>query len=181
VVSANPTTITPGGTTNLSATANGTGLTYQWFTGTPPNGTAISGATNPTLSQQPAATTTYYVRVSGQCGTPIDSNPVTVTVAAACVNPSITTHPANKSIFVGTTATLSVTGAGTGPLHYQWFEGATGDTTKPRGTDSATFTSAPLMKRTQFWVRVTGNCGQPASSNTATVEAKSGRPRPVKH
>lgn len=181
VATANPLTIAPGATTNLSATANGTGLTFQWFIGTPPNGSAISGATNPTLAQQPAATTTYFVRVSGQCGSPIDSNAVTVTVSAACVNPSIATQPASKSIFLGTTATLTVGGAGTAPLHYQWFEGATGETSKPRGTDSASFTSGPLMTRTQYWVRVTGNCGQPVFSNTATVDVKSGRPRPVKH
>lgn len=183
VATATPAAIQPGQTSSLAVSAAGTGLTFQWFTGAPPNGTQIPDATSATLSVSPTATTTYYATVTGQCGTPrqIDSNPITVTVAPLCVPASIATHPESKSIFVGTPASLSVTAAGTVPLHYQWFEGATGDTTKPRGTDSMNFTSAALMKKTQFWVRVTGNCGEPVSSNTATIDVKGGRPRPVKH
>jgi hypothetical protein len=127
-------------------------------------------------------TTTYFVRVTGQCGNPnqIDSNAVIVTVST-CTPPSITTNPAGKTIIVGTTATLIVVAAGTGPLQYQWFEGATGDTSNPRGTDSPSFTTAALFTKTQFWVQVRGNCGQPVNSNTATVEVKGARSRPVKH
>jgi hypothetical protein len=185
VAAATPGAIQAGQTSTLSVSAAGTGVAIQWFTGAPPNGTPIPGATSVTLPVTPPVTTTYYARVTGQCGTPsqIDSNPVTVTVSTVptCVPASISNHPTNKSILVGTPAALQVDAGGTAPLHYQWFEGATGDTAKPRGTDSPTFTSAPLMKGTQFWVRVSGNCGQPVSSNTATVEVKAGRPRPVKH
>jgi hypothetical protein len=113
----------------------------------------------------------------------VDSNPVTVTVAAACVDPSITTHPASKTILSGTSATLTVAATGTPTLHYQWFEGPTGDTSKPRGTDSPSFNTGPLSKKTQYWVQVRGNCSgdKRANSNTATVDVLPGRHPAVKH
>jgi hypothetical protein len=134
----------------------------------------------------PSTTTTYFARVTGQCGTPsqIDSNAVTVTVAAACIDPTITTQPANQTIVTTAKATLTVVAGGTAPLHYQWFEGATGDTSNPRGTDSPTFTTAALTKTTQFWVQVRGNCSgdKRANSNTATITVKAPRGgRPVRH
>jgi len=182
VATADKLTITPGGEVNLSATANGTGVTFQWFTGAPPNGTAIQGATQATLNQKPAATTTYFVRVTGQCGTPVDSNALTITVSAACVAPSIGTQPASTSIIVGAKATLAVAVGGTAPLTMQWFRGATGDTSNPQnGATSATFTTPALMTKTQYWVRVSGNCGTPIFSNTATVDVKAGRQHAVKH
>jgi hypothetical protein len=183
VATATPGSIQSGQTANLAVTASGTGLSFQWFTGTPPGGTAIVGATNATVPVTPTATTTYYAHVTGQCGTPIDSNPVTVTVSAACVDPSITAQPAGKTIIVGTGAALSVTAAGTAPLHYQWFEGATGDTSTPRGTDSPTLNTGPLTKKTQFWVQVRGNCpgDHRANSNTATIDVQPGRHHAAKH
>ena len=186
VATATPGSIQAGQTANLAVSANGTGLTFQWFTGTPPNGTAIIGATSANVPVTPAATTTYFARVTGQCGNPnpIDSNAVTVTVAAACVDPAITTHPHDATIVVGSSATLTVAATGTPTLHFQWFEGATGDTSKPRGADSPTFNTGPLTKKTQYWVQVRGTCpgDKRANSNTATVDVKSPRNgRPVKH
>jgi hypothetical protein len=137
-------------------------------------------------NQTPAATTTYFARVSGQCGNPnpIDSNAVTVTVSAACVDPSITTPPASHDILVGASTTLTVVATGTPTLHFQWFEGATGDTSKPRCADSPSFNTCPLTKKTQYWVQVRGTCpgDKRANSNTATIDVKSPRGgRPVKH
>jgi hypothetical protein len=186
VATATPGSIQSGQTASLAVSANGTGLTFQWFTGTPPNGTAIVGATSATVPVTPAATTTYFARVTGQCGNPnpIDSNAVTVTVSAACVDPSITTHPHDETIVVGSSATLTVAATGTPTLHFQWFEGPTGDTSKPRGSDSPTFNTGPLTKKTQYWVQVRGTCpgDKRANSNTATIDVKSPRNgRPVKH
>ncbi len=50
--------------------------------------------------------------------------------------PAITTQPANQTISSGATATLTVTATGTAPLSYQWYQGNTGDTTTPVGTNS---------------------------------------------
>jgi Ig-like domain CHU_C associated len=184
VATADKLAITSGQTANLSVAANGTGLAFQWFTGAPPSGTEIVGATSAALPVTPAATTTYYARITGTCGTPINSNAITITVSAACTLPSVATQPANQTIVVGTKATLSVVAAGTG-LTYQWFEGATGDTSKPQnGATSASFTTPALLKKTQYWVRVSGTCtgAQPVFSHTATVEVKGPRGgRPAKH
>ena len=109
---------------------------------------------------------------------------VTVTVTAACTDPAITTQPASQTIVVDAKATLTVAAGGTAPLHYQWFEGASGDRSKPAGSDSPTFTTSALTKKTQFWVQVRGNCtgDKRASSNTATIDVKPPRGgRPVKH
>ena len=186
VATATPASIQSGQTASLSVTASGTGLTIQWFTGTPPNGSAIPGATTASVPVSPTTTTTYFARVTGQCGTPsqINSNAVTVTVTAACTDPTITTQPASQTIVVDAKATLTVAAGGTAPLHYQWFEGASGDTSKPAGSDSPTFTTSALTKKTQFWVQVRGNCtgDKRANSNTATIDVKPPRGgRPVKH
>jgi hypothetical protein len=186
VATATPTSIQSGQTASLGVTAIGTGLTFQWFTGSPPNGALIPGATSATVPVAPTATTTYFARVTGQCGSPsqIDSNPVTVTVTAACADPTITTQPASETIVGGNKATLSVAADGTAPLHYQWFEGASGDTSKPVGTDATSFTTPPLSKKAQYWVQVRGNCtgDKRANSNTATIDVKPPRGgRPVKH
>lgn len=177
--------INAGQTANLAVTADGTGLTFQWFRGTPANPTEILGATSAALPVTPATTTTYFAKVTGQCGTPVNSNVVTVTVTAACTNPAITTQPASQSIIVSATANLSVVTTGTAPLTFQWFKGATGDTSSPvSGATSAAFTTPSLLTKTQYWVRVSGNCpgGQPVFSNTATIDVKAARGgRPVKH
>jgi FG-GAP-like repeat/Ig-like domain CHU_C associated len=77
------TTITAGSSATLSVGAAGTApLSYQWFmNGAPGSGTAIAGATGPTLTVSPTTTTTYWVSVTNSCGT-INSNAAAVTVTA---------------------------------------------------------------------------------------------------
>jgi hypothetical protein len=86
-----------------------------------------------------------------------------------CNPPSISTHPANKTITPPSTSTsLSVTAAGTAPLTYQWFIGNSGDTSTPTGTGGSSINVSPAST-TNYWVRVTGQCTPVANSNTATV------------
>lgn len=87
-----------------------------------------------------------------------------------CIAPSISTHPANKTITPpATSASLSVTAAGTGPLTFQWFIGNSGDASTPTGTNSNSITVSPLAT-TNYWVRVTGQCDpRTVDSNTAIV------------
>ena len=56
---------------------------------------------NPIAS--PTVTTTYTVRISGDCGTPVDSATATITI---CVPPALT-GPADQTVTSGHTATLS--------------------------------------------------------------------------
>jgi hypothetical protein len=177
-------TISAGTPVTLTVGASGTAtLTFQWYIGDKGDVShPIAGATLASLTQSPSVTTKYWVRVSNSCnGTQsADSNAAMITVG--CTNPSITTQPSNVSAPIGTGATLHVVAAGTTPLHYQWFQGVKGDTSKPVGTDAATFTSGSISSNTSFWVHVTGPCGNPADSNAATVTAIAApRGRAVRH
>jgi hypothetical protein len=175
-------TIASGTPVTLTVIASGTApLTFQWYTGEKGDtSNLITGATSATLIRSPTITTKYWVRVTGCNNSTADSNAATITVST-CTSPSIGTQPANVSAPIGTVATLKVVAAGTGPLHYQWYEGAKGITTKTAGTDSATFITGAVSADATYWVRVTGQCGT-ADSNAATVTATAPpRGRAVRH
>lgn len=171
-------TITDGQLTNLSVTADGASpFTYQWYSGanTDSNPDAISGpagTSNPLNVRPPFNTTpySYWVRVTGCNGSVADSRTAIVTVT--CAPPSITGQPQNKSITTGTSTTLSVSATGSS-LSYQWYRGTAPDDSDEIGTNSATFNTGTLTSTTSFWVRVSGACGTPAESNTATVTTTS--------
>ena len=91
-----------------------------------------------------------------------------VFVATDCAAPSIVVQPQSQSIRSGLTARLSVTATGATPLSYQWYQGASGDTSQPVGSNTASFTTPPLTATTSYWVRVANSCGQ-ADSATAIV------------
>ncbi|HET8775136.1 MAG TPA: FG-GAP-like repeat-containing protein [Thermoanaerobaculia bacterium] len=75
------TTINFGSSTTLSVTASGTApLSYQWYRG--PSGTTtspVNGATSSSVTVNPGATTSFWVRVTNACGT-ANSAAATVTV-----------------------------------------------------------------------------------------------------
>jgi hypothetical protein len=131
-------TLQPENQTNLVGTdatftvaATGTApLSYQWRF----NNVNIAGATNATLNLtnvQTGQAGNYTVVVSNSFG------PATSTTAALTVTtrPSITQQPQSRTNVVGTTATFTVTAAGTSPLRYQW---------QSDGTDLVNATNATL-------------------------------------
>ncbi|MGC8724815.1 MAG: carboxypeptidase regulatory-like domain-containing protein, partial [Acidobacteriota bacterium] len=155
-------TISSGQSASLSVTASGTPpLSYQWYQGTSGDVTdPIAGATAATFTT-PAltATTSYWVQISNNC----------------CAAPSITTQPQSSTITSGASATLSVVASGGTPLSYQWYQGASGDTSNPiSGATAASFTTPALNATTTYWVQVSNGCGSPASSATATVTVQPG-------
>jgi hypothetical protein len=81
--------------------------------------------------------------------------------------PSITTQPASQTINPGQTATLTVSATGAPTITYQWYQGATGDTTTPVAT-TPSFTTPALTATTKYWVRVANPAGH-ADSQTATI------------
>src|SRR5205814_6042948 len=115
----------------------------------------------------PSNTTSYWVRVSGSCGS-INSPTITVTV---CATPTINSQPQSVSIFSGSSTTLSVTAteATSTPMAYQWYRGASGDLSAPVGTNSPSFTTPALTAQTSYWVRISDGGCTPADSQTATV------------
>jgi trimeric autotransporter adhesin len=145
---------------NLSVSANGTSLTYQWRKNT----AAIAGATSATYSiASPVAADggSYDVIVTGSCGAQT-STAVTVTV-----NPvtAITTHPVSVAVCPSASASFSVTAAGTG-LTYQWKKNGADIT----GATSSTYTisSVAAGDAANYTVVVTGTCGA-ATSNAAAL------------
>jgi uncharacterized protein YjiK/2',3'-cyclic-nucleotide 2'-phosphodiesterase (5'-nucleotidase family) len=89
------------------------------------------------------------------------------------ISPMITTQPVGTKIATGYTATLSLAASGTPLPSVQWYQGASGTTTTPVGTNSSSFTTPALTTTTDYWARVT-NGGGSADSVTATVTVTSG-------
>ncbi len=89
------------------------------------------------------------------------------------VTASIATHPVGSTIATGYTATLSVTAAGFPVPTLQWYQGNSGDTSTPVGTNSSSFTTPALTTTTSYWVRAT-NSGGTADSNAAIVTVTAG-------
>jgi M6 family metalloprotease-like protein len=90
-------------------------------------------------------------------------------VKAGTAPPGISTQPQSQTIASGQTATMSVVATGAQPFTYQWYAGASGNTTSPiGGATSSSYTTPPLTNAASFWVRVS-NTGGPVNSNTATI------------
>jgi gliding motility-associated-like protein len=169
---------------NISVTATGSGLTYQWYRngGTVlVNGGSISGALTNSLTISPVAPADafpdYYVIVSGTCsGAP--NSTATSTNAKLIVNkkPVITMQPATTTTQCeGTNLSLNVTATGT-LLTYQWFRNGgspiiDGGNISGATTDTLKFT--PLKSGDQYsdyYVVVSGTCsGPPNSAATSTM------------
>ena len=168
IITTQPTaqTVCAGQTLNLSVAASGaTG--YQWYKGTAPSGTLISGATNATYTVANASvadTGNYYVAVSGAspCAA-VNSNDVTVTVNPPVV---ITTQPANTAVCDASTLTLTV--AANNATTYQWY----GPSGIISGATSNTYTLANVTSTDAGSYTVVIDANAPCASvtsNTATV------------
>jgi hypothetical protein len=145
-----------GNSVTLYATSGtGAGNTLVSFTDTAAFNATISAGSFNTLATAPANTVFRGVAFAPESG---------ITVTA----PSITTQPASQSIYTNQTATLTVAASGTAPLSYQWYQGNSGDTSTPVGTNSPSFTTPSLTATTGYWVRVSNSAGS-ADSNTATI------------
>jgi len=147
--------IVAGKLTTLTVSATGA-TAIQWYLGaagtttTPLPATASIGVT-------PSVTTAYWVRVSNACGY-TDSATITVTVKP-CQTPAITAQPRDAVVTAGKSAELSVAATGTA-LTYQWYEGVAFDFTHPVANGNGpSLTTRSIAAATQFWVRVTGQCG----------------------
>jgi hypothetical protein len=86
-----------------------------------------------------------------------------------CVPPSISNISGTATISAGASTPLSVTATGTTTFSYQWYTGASGNTSNPvAGGTNAQISVSPTTT-TNYWVRVTGQCAPVADSTTVTV------------
>jgi hypothetical protein len=160
--------IVSGTTTSLSVVAGGTGpFTYQWYLGNPGNTATPTGSNSATLAGlSPASATSYWVRVTGQCGVPVDSNTATITVTTPCAN--VIVQSATARLGANGQATLSANAFGGSGITYTWFRG---DTPGSGGTQIGTGTPLVLTvtQTTTFWVRARNSCGNSSVSALITV------------
>lgn len=158
-------TVTEGGSVTFSYSATGTSpFGHQWYKDNSP----ISGANAATYTINPvqlAHAGTYRVDVGNSAGT-VSSNNATLTVNAAVVAPSITSHPATQTVNVGTQVVFSVSASGTAPFSYQWYR----NSSPLSGANSASYTiaSAQTADAGSYTVSV-GNTAGTANSNAATL------------
>ena len=173
-----PITIQAGGSAVLSAVvtadANTTShpLTYQWYVGTTGNTSVpVSNSNTPNLTVQPSSTTSYWMRASNNCsanGSTVSADTVTATVTV-CSPPAITSHPANTPITRGYQPAVLSVGATGSSLSFQWYEGNSGDMTRPvSGATGSNLFISP-SNTTAYWVALTSGCGSSINSNAATV------------
>ena len=166
-----------GSASNLTVTASGTGLTYQWYsnsTNSNIGGTQVSSngtAATYTPDITSVGTTYYYVVVTNNNGCIVTSTAVPVTVYA---NTSITSQPVGSNICVGGTLTpLSVVAAGgNGTYTYQWYSNTSNSNNSGEAITNATSASfTPSINLNiagdkYYYVVVTGNCGSVTSLPT---------------
>jgi hypothetical protein len=159
-------TINRGQAVNIAVSVAGTApFSYQWYQGASGN-TSAPVSTDPSINVAPTATTSYWVRVSNACGS-VNSATATITVnTTSCTPPAITSQPQSQTITRGQAVNIAVTASGTAPFTYQWYQGASGDTTTPVA-NSQSINVAPATT-TSYWVRVTNACGG-INSATATI------------
>ncbi len=121
-VMASPSSICPGGSSNLTATS--TGNTIHWFT-TSSSGTSIgTSASGVNFPVSPVATTTYYAEAvtPTNCKSATRTS-VTVTVVAQPAAPGLTKNPNIAEVCAGTILTANATpgtgGTGTSTDQYR--------------------------------------------------------------
>lgn len=100
-----------------------------------------------------AGTWTLRVRdlVSGTIGT---LNDWQLKIYGTELAPRIVDSNIPTEILIGDTATLSITASNPTGLNYQWYQGLTGDTATPIGTNAPNLTTDALAVTTDYWIRL---------------------------
>jgi len=136
--------IASGASANLSVSASGSGvLTYQWYVGASGNtASPVGGATSSTFNPSPVSTTTYWVRVSNDCGLHTNSNAATVTVTSCTFGINPTANTVYRSAGGGSIAVTAGAGCGWTAVSNNQFISVTGGAAgSGNGTVTYTFTA----------------------------------------
>ncbi|TDD75178.1 immunoglobulin domain-containing protein [Flavobacterium caseinilyticum] len=170
-------TVCSGTAASFNVVATGTGLTYQWRKGSTnlTDGGAILGATTATLTINPAvsgdASSDYNVIITGTAPcTPLTSNNAALVVNQVV---AITAQPpTTQTLCSGSTATFSVSAAGTG-LNYQWKKGGTdlvnGSNVSGATTSTLTLANVTSSDAANYTVVVSGTA--PCTAVTSNISS----------
>lgn len=170
-VSANPTSVTSGGSSTLTATVSGgTGpFNYQWYVGnvgdksSPITGSGTNSAT--INASGIASTSSFWVVVTPTCGGTgtNSSNAATVTVAACNPPSGVSASASSNSVSAGNSVVLTASVAGgTTPFTYTW-------------TANGAFAGSGVQlihtpsSNTNYQVTVSNACSNGVASNVVTV------------
>lgn len=140
-------------------------MTYLWTRISGP-GTVVFSA--PTALSSTATITVggvYVLRMTAFDGYLSGYGEVQITYNVA---PVITAQPLGAAVLSGQTHSMSVTISSNrypAPT-YQWYEGVSGITTTPVGTNSSSYTTPALVASKNYWVRVSNTAGS-VDSNSA--------------
>ena len=168
---------------SLKVTAEGEGLTYQWYVRASESAawkkSSRTTATNETTLTASANGRQLYVAVTDKYGNTVKSDIATLTVVPAL---KITQQPEDVSGAVGDKVTLQVTAEGDG-LTYQWFvrdnESASWKKSSRTTATNSTKLSASSEGR-QLYVEVTDKYGNTVKSDVATLHVTSSGPKITK-
>ena len=152
----------------LTVTATGTApFRVQWYAGARGSTThPLPDGTEASVRVQPATTTRYWARVSNGCAPAADSDEATVTVnGCPAVRVGAATH--DLTLVEGRGTQLFVVGTGGSGLRYQWFEGPSGEESRPLA--EGTFLNVTPRESTDYWARITNDCGAFIDGDTIHV------------
>jgi len=163
-----------GGSTSISVSAQGIGVTYQWYYGTGgsfatvPNGSTFSGATTATLGiNSPSFSLNgykFFCLVTNACPAPVNTDTVNLTVYAPSNGGTATVN--NSVVCAGQKVNLAVTGY-TGTLQWQKNTGSGWVNFGTPGND--TLNNVVVNATTQFRaIALSGSCSS-QGSNILTV------------
>jgi hypothetical protein len=161
-------TVAAGDGFTLSVAATGANpISYQWYHGS----TLIPGATAASYSVTTSTSADggdYRAVVSNGYGS---ATSATASIVLTSVPPSITSEPSSLTVAAGTTASFSVTAAGSPQPTYQWFRG---DRALPGESQSTIeLDSAALEDAGPYHVEVTNAHGS-VTSSVATLGISTG-------
>ncbi len=136
---------------------------FEWYR----DGSLMTTTLQPTLSYPQSVKAnhegTWYVNIIDVCGTKAQTKEFRVAID---IPTKITQEPQNRTVCQGNSHTISVTAEGTN-LKYQWYK----DGTAMPGATTPTINipSASSDNEGVYQVIVNGTCGDPDTSETATI------------